>query len=241
MIHAGAHRATILPMSMHTAMILAAGRGERLRPLTDRVPKPLLQVGRYRLIEYHLMSLASIGVHRVVINIAHLAEQIQHTLGDGARYGVEILYSMEPPGALETAGGIRNALPLLGRDPFLVINGDIRCDIRLDGLALEDPNFMHLVLVANPQHRPNGDFGLDRSSIPHRLLPPSGTADSLTYAGVGVFSPEPFRQISEGRSPLAPLIRECIDLKRATGEQYNGYWMDVGNADRLEAARRESG
>ncbi len=241
MIHAGAHRATILLMSMHTAMILAAGRGERLRPLTDRVPKPLLQVGRHRLIEYHLMSLASIGVHRVVINIAHLAEQIQHTLGDGSRYGVEILYSMEPPGALETAGGIRNALPLLGRDPFLVINGDIRCDIRLDGLALEDPNFMHLVLVANPPHRPNGDFGLDRSSIPQRLLPPSGAEDNLTYAGIGVFSPEPFRHISKGRNPLAPLIRQCIDQKRATGEQYNGYWMDVGNADRLEAARRESG
>ena len=241
MIHAGNHRATILPMSMHTAMILAAGRGERLRPLTDRVPKPLLQVGQYRLVEYHLMSLASIGVRRVVINIAHLAELIQQTLGDGSRYGVEILYSREPPGALETAGGIRKALPLLGRDPFLVISGDIRCGIRLDSLALEPPNFMHLVLVANPQHRPNGDFELDRSSVPHRLLRPSGAVDSLTYAGVGVFSPEPFRHLSEGRIRLAPLIRQCIDQKRATGEQYSGYWMDVGSADRLEAARRESG
>ena len=224
---------------MHTAMILAAGRGERLRPLTDRVPKPLIYVGRHRLIEYHLMALASIGVHRVVINIAHLAELIQDTLGDGSRYGVEILYSREPPGALETAGGIRNALPLLGRDPFLVINGDIRSDIRLDGLSLEAPDLMHLVLVANPQHRPDGDFRLDRSTMPHRLLPLSGAADNLTYAGIGVFSPEPFRHLSRDRSPLAPLIRQCIDLKRATGEQYGGYWMDVGNADRLEAARRK--
>ena len=226
-------------MSTHTAMILAAGRGERLRPLTDHVPKPLIHVGRYRLIEYHLLALASVGVRRVVINIAHLAEVFQQTLGDGSRYGVEILYSKEPPGALETAGGIRNALPLLGRDPFLVINGDIRCDIRLDSLFLEAPSLMHLVLVANPQHRPHGDFRLDRSTIPHRLQSPTGEGGNLTYAGIGVFSPEPFRRIGKGRVPLAPLMRQCIARGKATGEMYDGYWLDVGDADRLETARRD--
>ena len=228
-------------MSMHTAMILAAGRGERLRPLTDRVPKPLIRVGRHRLIEYHLMALASIGLRRVVINTAHLADLIRHTLGDGSRYGVEILYSPEPPGALETAGGIHNALPLLGEDPFLVVNGDVRCSIRLDSLFLETSDLMHLVLVPNPEHRPNGDFGLDRSTRPHRLRPRSDAGDSLTYAGIGVFNPEAFSHLPEGRNPLAPLIHQCIDRNRATGERYDGYWIDVGDADRLAAARRDDG
>ncbi len=227
-------------MTITTAMVLAAGRGRRLRPLTDTIPKPLIHVGPYRLIEYHLMALSSIGVHRVVINIAHLADLIRSTIGEGSRYDMEILYSSEPPGALETAGGIHQALPLLGHDPFLVMNGDVLCDLSLDTLSLVAPNQMHLVLVPNPPHHPNGDFQLDRSSTPHRLVSASPTGQNLTYAGIGIFHPEVFQHLAAGRRPLAPLIRHGIEKEQATGEQYDGYWMDVGDPVRLALARRES-
>ncbi len=224
-------------MPTKTAMILAAGRGERLRPLTDSTPKPLIHVGKYRLIEYHLHALAAIGIERVVINVAYLADQIQSVLGDGSRYGIEIVYSPEPEGALETAGGIRHALPLLGDDPFLVLNGDVLCDYPLEKITIATSKWMHLLLVPNPDHHPVGDFGLDYRTDPCDLTLPPGSEGRLTYAGIGLFRPRLFRHLKAGRHPLAPIIQQCIRRGQASGERHDGYWSDVGDVSRLASAR----
>lgn len=227
-------------MSTQTAMILAAGRGERLRPLTDRIPKPLVMVGARRLIEYHLLALAAAGIRRVVINIAHLGSMIEQALGDGAGYGVEILYSREPEGALETAGGIRHALALLGEAPFIVVNGDIRSDFDFAALEL-DPRFaMHLVLVPNPAHHPDGDFALDRDRRPAPLLETPGIP-RFTFSGIGIYRPAVFRDLAPGRQALGPVIRQHIHSGTASGETHEGYWLDVGDRARLEQARRDVG
>ena len=227
-------------MSIHSAMILAAGRGERLRPLTDVLPKPLIRVGEYRLIEYHLRALATAGIHDVVINVAHLGDLIEQTLGDGAAWDVRIRYSREPEGALETAGGIHNALPLLGDEPFLVINGDVRCDFPLALLKLAAPARMHLMLVPNPAHHPQGDFSLLDDRSPGLLSRPSGGLPTYTYAGLGVYTPSLFAKMPAGRARLAPLIHHCIGSGQASGELYRGYWLDVGNTERLARARRDA-
>lgn len=222
---------------MH-AMILAAGRGQRLRPLTDTTPKPLLEVGDKPLIEHHLERLATAGVEHVVINLAWLGEQIRAHLGDGRRWGLQLHYSVEPGGALETAGGIVQALPLLGDRPFMVVNGDVLTDYPFASLTdLQPPGTAHLVLVDNPEHHPKGDFALpDDSPLPHCRLPQTGKP-ALTFSGIALYRPDFFAGLAPGRRPLAPLLREAIARRQVTGEHYRGKWLDVGTRERLAAAR----
>lgn len=210
---------------MH-AMILAAGRGERMRPLTDHTPKPLLMAGGRPLIEHHLLRLAQAGYHHIVINLAHLGEQIQAHLGDGKRFGLRIRYSPEGE-ALETGGGIRRALPLLGDETFLVINGDVWCDHPLKPPHLAKHDLAHLVLVDNPPHHPNGDFALVHGRV-H-----SEGAPRLTFSGIGWYRPALFADHAEGRFPLAPLLRAAMAEERVSGEHHHGHWLDVGTPDRL--------
>ena len=209
------------------AMILAAGRGERMRPLTDTCPKPLLQVGNKRLIEYHIEALAAAGVESIIINLAYLGEQIQHYLGDGSRYGVKILYSPEAE-ALETGGGIFKALPLLGDDPFILVNGDVWADYDFSTLPKQISGMAHLIMVANPEHNPSGDFSLSDNLL-------SATGDNkLTYSGIGVYHPHLFAGCEPGRFPLAPLLKKAMDEKQISGEYYRGKWVDVGTPQRLQ-------
>ncbi len=212
------------------AMILAAGRGERMRPLTDETPKPLLRIHGRTLIEYHIEALRRAGVGTLVINHAHLGAQIEAALGDGARFGVRIHYCPEPPGALDTGGGIFNALPLLGDAPFIVVNADIWTDYPFSGLAPPE-GLAHLVLVDNPPQHSAGDFVLrDR-----RVLAGGGTA--LTFSGIGVYRPALFASCAPGRFPLAPLLRAAMHAGAVTGEHYRGLWMDVGTPERLARIR----
>ena len=208
-------------------MILAAGRGDRLRPLTDDTPKPLIEVAGKSLIEYHLINLAAAGFKEIIINTAWLAEKIHQQLGNGERYGVSIQYSDEET-ALETAGGIINALPLLGGDPFLVVNGDIWCDFDFTTLPkLNDSAQAHLVLVNNPLHNQDGDFALQGDLI-------KNTGDlMLTFSGIGIYSPDFFTEQSSGSVPLAPIIRKKCDYDLVSGQFYDGSWTDVGTIQRL--------
>ena len=211
------------------AMILAAGRGERMRPLTDRTPKPLLVAGGKPLIVWHLERLAAAGFRYIVINHAHLGEQIEQALGDGAKWGVHIAYSPEPPGALETAGGIATALPLLGDTPFLVVNGDIYCDVDFGRFSRSTVAGAHLVMVANPAHHAGGDFSLDGE----RVIRANGE-QTLTYAGIGIFSPAFFAGVQPGTiMKLRPLLDAAIAAGTLTGERYVGRWVDVGTPQRL--------
>ena len=221
-----------------TAMILAAGRGERLRPLTDHTPKPLIEVGGKPLIEHHLERLAAAGIERVVINLAHLGHRIREHIGSGERWGVRIAYSLEgerAEDALETAGGIRAALDRLGRR-FLLINGDVLSDIdyaELAALALPPDCRFHLVLVDNPAHNPAGDFAIDPTG---RLVEDSDRR--LTYAGVGLFDSALFADLPPGRRPLGPLLREAIAQGQGCGQHHRGDWLDVGTPERLAEADR---
>lgn len=215
------------------AMILAAGRGERLRPMTDRCPKPLLSVGGRPLVEYHLDALAAAGIREVVVNLGWLGEQIPPVLGDGRRFGLAITYSRESWPALETAGGIVKALPVLGPNPFLVVNGDIWTDAPLADLGLPDRSLAHLVMVDNPPHNPQGDFALTGEN-----LSLSATSGRLTYAGLGVYHPRLFDGLAPGPRPLAPVLSAAIDAGRVTGRHYHGAWLDVGTPERLERLRR---
>lgn len=213
------------------AMILAAGRGERMRPLTDTTPKPLLQVGDQCLIEYHLQALRRAGVNRVVINVSWLGEQLVEKLGDGEKYDLSITYSAEPGQPLETAGGIKKALPLLGDAPFIVVNGDIWTDFDFSTLPTRPVTNAHLVLVNNPDHNPQGDFGL----LTDHLL---SNQPAYTFSGISVFSPEFFRQQKDGILPLAPLLRAAITAQQVSGELYTGQWWDVGTPERLQELDR---
>ncbi|QGU31832.1 N-acetylmuramate alpha-1-phosphate uridylyltransferase MurU [Thermochromatium tepidum] len=210
------------------AMILAAGRGARMRPLTDHSPKPLLVAGGKPLIQYHLERLAAAGIRELVINHAHLGAQIEAALGDGARFGVRIQYSPENP-ALETGGGILKALPLLGPEPFLVINGDVWCDVDFAGLAIEAGDLAHLVLVANPPHHPDGDFALSDGRVLDRGAP------RLTFSGIGVYRPELFDGQRPGVFPLAPLLRRAMATGQVGGRRHDGHWFDIGTPERLAA------
>ena len=214
------------------AMILAAGRGERMRPLTDATPKPLLRIGGQTLIERHIQALAQADMRQLVINHAHLGEQLVAALGDGSAYGVEIVYSPEPEAALETGGGIFNALPLLGAEPFLVVNADIWTDYPYADLPVVIDGLAHLVMVANPAHHPNGDFSLSGGRLAQR-----GPA-MLTFSGIGIYRPELFDGCTPGAFPLAPLLRTAMDAGQISGEQYHGCWFDIGTPERLEAINR---
>jgi len=220
------------------AMILAAGRGERMRPLTDACPKPLLVAGGRPLIAWHLERLRAAGFTDVVINHAHLGTMIEAALGDGRQFGLHIAYSAEAE-ALETAGGIRQALALLGDAPFLVVNGDVFCDADLAALRpvgaelAATGDLAHLVMVPNPDHHPGGDFRLDGDRL-HRDGEPR-----LTFSGIGVYQPTMFAAIAAGtKAPLGPLLREAMDAGRVLGALYRGYWLDVGMPQRLAALDR---
>ncbi|MGQ0442786.1 MAG: N-acetylmuramate alpha-1-phosphate uridylyltransferase MurU [Methylophilaceae bacterium] len=208
-------------------MILAAGRGARMRPLTDIMPKPLLKVGGKSLIVWHIENLAKSGFKEVVINHAHLGEQIEAALGDGRAWNINIQYSPEKI-ALETAGGIANALSLLGDDPFLVINGDVFTDIDFAHISLPVPNLAHLVMVNNPPQHAQGDFVLYN----HKLQP-EGEA-KLTFSGVGMYHPSLFSTIVRGQSAkLAPLLKQAMALELVTGQHHQGAWHDIGTPQRL--------
>ncbi len=214
------------------AMILAAGRGERLRPHTDITPKPLIQVGQHRLIEYHLLNLARAGVEDVIINISWLADQIKDTLGDGRNYSITISYSDEGEEALETAGGIINALPLLDTTPFIIINGDIWCDYDFTALASKQlDQEAHLVLVKNPEHNTGGDFAIENGLISNN------GKDMLTYSGIGLYSAELFAGTQPGKRALAPILRRKAEENKISGEFYNGKWIDIGTIERLAQLR----
>lgn len=216
------------PAPPPVAMILCAGRGERMRPLTDSLPKPLLQAGGRPLIQYHIERLASAGVRRLVLNLAHLGDKIERFVGDGGRWGLDVAYCREPEGALETGGGICNALPLLGEDAFLVVNGDVWTDYDFSSVRCPGDVLAHLVLVDNPAHHPGGDFCLMNG----RVLDTDGVR--LTYSGIGVFRPALFSGCRPGRFPLGPLLREAIAAGRVSGEHHQGRWCDVGTPVRLE-------
>jgi len=211
------------------AMILAAGRGERMRPLTDVLPKPLLEVHGKALIVWHLEKLALAGFKDIIINIAHLGYKIPETLGCGLRWGVNIIYSDEQEsGALESAGGIIKALPLLGNEPFLVLNGDIFCDYEFDANFNLGNNLAHLILVPNPAHNPNGDFGLKNACVLN------DDNKKWTFSGIGYYNPLLFKNSDVKKSALAPLLRVEIDNKNITGELYSGIWHDIGTPQRLK-------
>ena len=208
-------------------MILAAGRGERMRPLTDATPKPLLKAGGKALIEYPLEKLSSAGYTDIVINIHHLGEQIREFLGSGQRYGVTLHYCDEQPEALETGGGIFNALPWLGKDAFCVVNADIHCDHDLAPPALTRETLAHLVLVPNPAHNPEGDFALRDGKIA------TDGGPQWTFSGIGWYRPELFNGCQPGKFPLAPLLRRAAEKGQGSGEIHHGLWFDIGAPERL--------
>ena len=209
------------------ALIFAAGRGERMRPLTDATPKPLLEVGGKPLIEYHLEKLARAGVREVVVNTSHLAEQFPAALGDGARWNLRIRYSYEGAEPLETGGGMRHALPLLGTDPFIAVNGDIFTVFDFSTLPQNPAGLAHLVLVDNPPQHARGDFVLRGGRVHDEESP------RLTFAGIGVYRPELVAAHAPGGFPLAPLLREAMRRDGISGEHYGGVWADIGTAQRL--------
>jgi N-acetyl-alpha-D-muramate 1-phosphate uridylyltransferase len=214
------------------AMILAAGRGERMRPLTDNTPKPLLKVGGKALIEHHIEAVTRAGIRKIVINHAWLGEQIEQYLGNGERFNADIQYSPEPEGALETGGGIFNALPLLLKDasdaePFLVINGDIFTDLDITTLPTHIEGLAHLVLVDNPEHNTKGDFALAEGMV-------YSTGETmLTFSGIGLYRPELFAQCQPGAFPLAPILRSAMAKEQVTGTHFQGLWLDIGTPQRL--------
>ncbi len=214
-------------------MILAAGRGERLRPLTDRVPKPLVEVAGETLIERHIRSLAAAGIRDIVVNLSWLAERIAGHLGQGSRYGVRIAYSPEGETPLDTGGGIRRALPLLGDGPFWVVNADVHTDYDFSSAPPLGEALAALVLVPNPAHNPDGDFTLADGLVG------ADTGPRHTYSGIGRYRRAFFDGCPEGIFPLAPLIREHAVAGRVRGELHRGGWHDPGTPERLEALRAE--
>lgn len=214
-------------------MVLAAGRGERLRPITDTVPKPLVPVGGKPLIVYHLEALARAQIHEIVINLSWLGEQIRSALGDGSAYGVSIQYSDEGAVALETGGGIFKALPLLGNAPFLLVNGDVWTDLELSPLCVaaaadaQAGALARLVLVPNPPQHPRGDFALEGEDVV------DAEQQRLTYSGIGVYRPEFFQGCTPGRFPMLPLLKRAMANRQLRGQLYRGSWCDVGTPQRL--------
>lgn len=214
------------------AMILAAGRGERMRPLTDTTPKPLLKIDDYCLIEHHIFNLKTAGFTDIVINTAWLAEKLHQKLGDGNQYGVNIQYSDEKE-ALETGGGIKNALGILADEVFLVVNGDVWCDYDYSKLpALEKDNLAHLVLVNNPIHNTEGDFSIHEKKLSNR------PEDKLTFSGIGLYRADFFKQ-KDDKFPLAPLLRLAADENKISAEYFSGVWIDIGTPKRLEQLRNQ--
>ncbi|MYN14923.1 NTP transferase domain-containing protein [Pusillimonas sp. TS35] len=230
------------------AMILAAGRGERMRPLTDSVPKPLLRAGGKPLIAWHIERLVAAGITDIIINHAWLGDQIEQALGDGSTFGARLAYSPEPPGALETAGGIAQALPFFHEQPFLVVNGDVWCDWP----ATQAPAFARaladsgrsawLLLADNPPQHPQGDFCLLPDGTVHDKAADTGAGQILTFSGIGIYTPALFAPITPGmRAPLAPLLRHAMLARQVTGTRHAGAWEDIGTPERLSALDRRLG
>ncbi|MFT3907461.1 MAG: nucleotidyltransferase family protein [Steroidobacteraceae bacterium] len=217
-------------------MVLAAGRGERMRPLTDHTPKPLIPVQGKPLLFWHLEALARAGFREVVINLAWLGAQIRAAVGDGSRFGLQVSFSDEGDTALETGGGIHHALRWLGDRPFLVINADTFTDLHFERLVLEEGALAHLVLVPNPDHHPRGDFALNEAGFVNLE-----GHQRHTYAGYGIYDPQLFADCVPGRFPLLPLLRKAIAAGRLRGELYRGLWSDVGTVQRLQALELKLG
>lgn len=221
------------------AMILAAGRGERMRPLTDTTPKPLLKVGNERLIGWHLRRLKQAGIQEIVINHAWLGKTIEATLKNGSDYGVQITYSAEGEKGLETAGGIANALPFLGDEPFLVVNGDVFTDMDFQAAVQEakrlpENQMAYLWLVNNPEHHPKGDFFLENNNL---IVEESREGRRGTFSGIGLYRPSLFEGIAPNSvAKLAPLLRQAMAKKQVGGAFYDGLWIDVGTPERLRLA-----
>ena len=213
------------------AMILAAGRGERLRPLTDEIPKPLIEVGGRSLLERHLDNVRSAGIETVVINLGWLGDKIVEHVGSGKRYGLKVIYSQEGNNILETGGGIHKALPMLGSEPFLVVNADIYTDMPVPDASLEDECLGHLVMVPTPGYRDRGDFNIEAGLIRN------GTDAALTFSGVAIYRPDFFDGCEAGRFSIAPLLREAADRGQLSGSLYEGLWADAGTPDRLAALK----
>jgi MurNAc alpha-1-phosphate uridylyltransferase len=214
------------------AMILAAGRGERLRPLTDEIPKPLVEINDKALIEYHIEALAGAGFREIVINQGHLGDRLQQNLGDGSRWAVRINWSDEQPEALETGGGIFKALPLLGQSPFLVVNGDIWTNYPYSLLRAVKCDWAHLVLVPNPAHNPAGDFALQGAKIFN------DSETKSTFSGIGVYHPRLFSNCQPGKFSIVPLLRRAVENHLVSGELFNGRWDDIGTLERLESIKK---
>lgn len=211
------------------AMILAAGRGERLRPLTDRIPKPLVEVGGVSLIERHIVSLKKAGITEIVINTAWLPEKLVEALGNGESLGVNIYWSHEIPGGLETAGGIKKALPLLGTDPFIVVNGDTLVDCDYASFAVHDlgDSYAHLWLTENPPHHPEGDFSIENGLVVNK--------PGFTFSGVAMYAPKAFEPVPEEKIPLRPWLSKWMEEGKVSGEMLNGAWFDAGTLQRIAA------
>ncbi|MDH3619537.1 MAG: nucleotidyltransferase family protein [Gammaproteobacteria bacterium] len=209
------------------AMILAAGRGERLRPLTDENPKSLVEVRGETLLERHLHNVHAAGIRTVVINLGWLGDRIVERVGSGSRYGLEIVYSQEGDDVLETGGGIHKALPYLGSDPFLVVNADIYTDMPVPNVELSADHLGHLVMVPTPEYRDHGDFDIEDGLVRNR------ERAAHTFSGVAIYRPEFFDGCEAGRFPLAPMLREAADLGQLSGSLYEGLWADVGTPERL--------
>jgi len=211
------------------ALILAAGKGERMRPLTLAKPKPLLEVCGLSLIEHHLIQLKKAGFSRIIINVSWLAQQIMQKLGDGQQYGVEIRYSYEGQEPLETGGGIVKAMPLIGDKPFLVVNGDIKTSIDFSTLALPADSLAHLVLVKNPAHNSQGDFAIESNA----QLNYGNIENKLTYSGVGLYHPDLFQSCEIGKYSVVPILKQAMQSQQVTGEFFAGQWDDIGTIERL--------
>lgn len=213
---------------MRHALIFAAGLGERMRPLTDHTPKPLLPVGGKPLIEWHLEKLAAIDVRYVVINTSHLAEQFPDVLGDGSRWGLRIRYAYEGPTPLETGGGMFNALPLLGPEPFIAVSADIYSDYDYAALPLQPAGLAHLVMVPNPDWHATGDFVLSNDQLSE-----NGEGQRLTFGNIGVYRPQFLQGQHPGRFKLLPLYQQAMRDRQLSGERYDGFWRNLGNPAQL--------
>ena len=213
---------------MKTAMILAAGRGERMRPITDIIPKPMCRIHGIPLIEYHIRHLAQAGFKRIIINHAHLGGQIRQYIGNGQRWSVNIFYAPEPPGALETGGGIFNALSLIDEESFLTVNGDIFTDFDFTSFKLPSQSLAHLLLVPKPNYLPKGDFGLSNTQ---QL---NNHGQDYTFAGIACYRTELFQHQKPGRYSITPLLRQLVEDQQATSAVYLGKWLDIGTPARLK-------
>ncbi|HFC30116.1 MAG TPA: nucleotidyltransferase family protein [Oceanospirillales bacterium] len=217
------------------ALILAAGKGERMRPLTLFKPKPLLEVCGIPLIEYHIINLKKAGFKQIVVNVSWLAQQIMQRLGNGSQFGVEIRYSYEGEKPLETGGGMLKALPLLNNEAFLVVNGDIFTDFDFSEISIQDDKLAHLVLVKNPAHNPNGDFALTEDN----LLTNNNSQQKLTYSGIGIYHPKLFKEAQAGKFSVIPLVKQAIAKNLVSGQIHQQQWDDIGTIERLTAINNE--